>query len=78
MTSKSRYPGVQRSAQAARGRRLEADHRRREETASPATLSDNELWAAIYRMHTRNYRGNLDARITELQTEQARRRNATS
>jgi hypothetical protein len=42
--------------------------------ADPATLTDNELWAAIYRLQGRNGKGQHRDRIRALVAEQQARR----
>jgi len=49
-----RYAGLARSSQAAKVRRIEADNRRRDESANPSTMTDADLVASIYRLQQRN------------------------
>ena len=45
---------------AAISRRLEGEHRKLDETTDPGAMSDNELWASIYRLQARRNPGLRD------------------
>jgi hypothetical protein len=64
--------GLQRAAQRAHVARVERAARDRDMTADPATLSDNELTAVIYRLQSLR---NLDVqpRLAAVVAEKARR-----
>jgi len=64
--------------QRARTNRLEAEAMRRDEAADVASIPTNMLWAAIYRLQSRNRTGAWSARIRELSAEHQRRRAATA
>lgn len=74
------YRGLQRGAQAAKSRQLEAAACERDKRANVLSLSDSEIVAAVYRLQGRNRRADsscestFGARIRELGAEQARRR----
>lgn len=63
-----------RSNQTASSRRADANRIREDETAEPSGMSDNQLWAAIYRLGGRNQDGRFTGRIQNLCAEQSRRR----
>ena len=76
------YRGLQRSKQAARVRRLEAEQLERDLTFPADLFNDNDLASTIYRMQTRTQmRGGrlggkttLQNRLTELCEESAKRK----
>ena len=57
---------------AARSRKLEAERRKRDETAPVTELTQNELWAVAYRLQARRA-PHLTARMREVEAERQRR-----
>lgn len=53
-------------------RRLEAERRKRDESAPVADLAQNELWAVAYRLQSRR-QPQLAARVREVEAERLRR-----
>jgi len=68
----TRYRGVRRSAQAARARSVEAERRRRDESAPVSDMTSDELTASIYRLQSRQNAA-LRPRIRELVDEKSNR-----
>jgi hypothetical protein len=67
-----RCGGIARAQQRARANTLEREQRASEESAEASTIPD--LWAAIYRLQSRNRGGGLSDRIRVLVEEEPRRR----
>jgi hypothetical protein len=71
-----RYRGLERQKRLAQIRKVEAARRQRDLAVAPADLSDNDLWAAIYRLQHLERRPPVQARLEALTAEQRRRRQA--